>query len=118
MVVSSVFSDRAPNEYLSETVETPDLYERTRFLVDRCEAYLVLAGRTGTLAELSWVWALARAGCLPVRPVVAVGEPWPAVLDLLEARGMMDPVALRMTERAGSAGEAVEILRRRLDEPD
>lgn len=116
VVVSSLFVDRAPNIYLSETVETADLYERTRLLIDRSDGYVVLTGKTGTLAELAWVWALARAGSLPPRPVVAVGEPWLAVLDLLERGDMLDPVALRMTERAATAREAVEILERRLAE--
>jgi uncharacterized protein (TIGR00730 family) len=114
VVVTSIFGDREPNVYLTKTIDTPDLYERTRLLIDRCDAYLVLAGRAGTLAELAWVWALARAGSLSPRPVIAVGEPWPEVLDLLERRNMLDPVALRMTERAQTAREAVEVLERRL----
>ncbi len=116
-VVSEVFSTRVPNPYLSETVTSRDLYDRTRFLIDRSDGFVVLSGQAGTLAELAWVWALARAGVLPARPVVALGAPWPDLLDLLEQRDMLDPVALEMTERAADENEAVEILRRRLGEP-
>ena len=113
-VVSDVFAARDPNPYLCETVTSRDLYERTRLLIDRSDGYVVLAGRAGTLSELAWVWALARAGCLPLRPVVALGPPWPDVLDLLEQRDMLDPVALEMTERAMDENEAVAILKRRI----
>jgi len=113
-VVSDVFSQREPNPYLSETVGSRDLYERTRFLIERADGFVVLAGRAGTLAELAWVWALARAGCLPVRPVVALGAPWPDLLDLLEQSDMMDSIAREMTERAADENEAVAILKRRI----
>ena len=98
----------------AETVSSRDLYERTRLLIDRADGYVVLAGKAGTLAELAWVWALARAGCLPARPVVALGAPWPEVLDLLERCDMLDPVAREMTERAADESEAVAILKRRI----
>lgn len=113
-VISDIFSTREPNPYLSETVRSRDLYERTRSLIDRADGYVVLAGKTGTLAELAWVWALARAGCLPSRPVVALGEPWPEVLDLFERRDMLDPITREMTERAADENEAVAILKRRI----
>jgi len=115
-ILSDVFSTRVPNPYLSETVGSRDLYERTRLLVDRADGYVVLAGQAGTLAELAWVWALARAGCLPARPVVALGAPWPDLLDLLERRDMLDPIAREMTERADDPNEAVAILRSRIPE--
>ena len=113
-VVSDVFSHRDPNPYVAETVSSPDLYERTRLLVDRSDGYVVLAGQAGTLAELTWVWALARSGCLTDRPIVALGDPWPDLLDLLEQRGMLDPVTREMTERAADENEAVAILKRRI----
>ena len=115
-VISDIFSTRDPNPYLSETVNSRDLYERTRLLIERADGYVVLAGKAGTLAELAWVWALARAGCLPARPVVALGAPWPDVLDLLEQRDMLDPIAREMTERAADENEAVAILKRRIPE--
>jgi uncharacterized protein (TIGR00725 family) len=113
-VLSKIFSARDPNPYLSETVSSNDLYERTRLLIDRAEGYVVLAGRAGTLAELAWVWALARAGCLSGRPIVALGAPWPDLLDLLEEHDMLDLVAREMTERAADENEAVTILKRRI----
>jgi len=113
-VVSDIFSARDANPYLSETLGSRDLYERTRRLIDASDGYIVLAGKAGTLAELTWVWALARAGCLPARPVVPLGDPWPEVLGILDKHGMLDPIALSMTETAGDEREAVEIMKRRL----
>lgn len=114
-VTSGIFSARDPNPYLTEAVPTTDLYDRTRELIDRADGYVVLAGKAGTLAELTWVWALARAGCLPRRPVVTLGEPWDGVLELFERHDMLDPIAREMTEHARDEDQAVAILRRRLD---
>lgn len=114
-ILSEVFAHRKPNPYLTETLDSADLYERTRLLIDRSDAYIVLAGKAGTLAELAWLWALARAGCLPSRPVVVLGHPWPDVLDLLAERDMLDPIASRMTERADDEHQALRILKRRFE---
>jgi uncharacterized protein (TIGR00730 family) len=113
-VLSEIFAHRSPNPYLTETLQSGDLYERTRLLIERSDAYVVMAGKAGTLAELAWVWALARAGCLTPRPVVVLGPPWAEILDLLEARDMLDPIAARMTERAADEHQALSILQRRL----
>jgi predicted Rossmann-fold nucleotide-binding protein len=112
-VVSDIFKTRKPNAYLSETFGSHDLYERTRRLIDLSDGYVVLAGKAGTLAELTWVWALARAGCLPLRPVVPLGGPWREIIGVLDRHGILDPVALRMTELADDEHQAVEILQRR-----
>ena len=71
---------RTPNPYLSERVGTADLHERTRRLVERADGYIVLPGKAGTLAELTLLWALHRAGALGDRPIVLLGKPWPPLL--------------------------------------
>jgi uncharacterized protein (TIGR00730 family) len=113
-VLTELFSDRNPNRYLSEQLQSPDLYERTRGLIDACDAYVVLPGQTGTLAELAWVWALRRAGCLPLRPVIVLGESWRLLIEMLRHQGVMDSNAVEMTACIDQVSELIPVLAERL----
>jgi len=112
-VTCAIFSWRRPNEYLGQVVETADLFERTRALVQRSEGFVVLPGKAGTLAELSLLWALHRAGCLGGRPVLLLGARWTTLLNHLSKEGILDPAQVEMSRIVGTPEEAVEILRRR-----
>jgi len=109
-IACAIFSHRPTNPYLSRVVATADLHERTRELVDRAEAFVVLAGKAGTLAELAWLWALERAGCLGRRPVVLLGDDWKPLVALLEQRGMLEATQIRHTQFADTPERAVEIV--------
>jgi uncharacterized protein (TIGR00730 family) len=102
---------RRPNAYLSEQVGTPDLHARTQALVERADAYVVLPGKSGTLAELTLLWALHRAEALGERPIVLLGAPWPPLLQHLVAWNMLEPAQLRRTRVARTPEEAVALLR-------
>lgn len=109
-VTSSIFRERRPNPYLSEVVETGSLTERTRVLVETSDAYLILHGKSGTLQELTLVWALHRAGSLPARPVILLGAAWGRLLGHLVAEEMLAEVELRITRVVASPEEALHVL--------
>jgi len=115
-VTCGIFGDREPNPYLSVRVPTADLFERTRELIERSLGYIVLPGKAGTLAELAWLWALDRAGCLEDRPVVLLGSSWKSLLDLLEREDMLEPRQIRLTRLAATPEAAVQGLERLLEE--
>ena len=109
-VTCSVFADRAPNGYLTELRETRDLFERTGALIEAAHGFVVLHGKSGTLAELTLLWALHRAGCLGPKPVVLLGGPWrPLLRQLVHAR-MLEEGALTITRVADEPEEAVTIV--------
>ena len=109
-VLCDVFSRRSANRYVQESVRTPDLLERTRILIETASAYIILHGKAGTLAELTFTWALHRAGCLPDRPVILLGDGWSRFLDTLSAAGMLDKAQREITTVAASPLEAVELV--------
>jgi uncharacterized protein (TIGR00730 family) len=109
-VCCAIFPDRGPNPYLDEVVSSADLFERTRELVQRARAFVVLPGKAGTLAELAFLWALHRAGCLERRPVVLLGGKWSQLLDHLANSEMLDAPQIEITRLAAHAEEVVEIL--------
>jgi predicted Rossmann-fold nucleotide-binding protein len=71
---------------------------------------VILWGKAGTLAELSFLWALHRAGCLERRPVVLLGEHWRGVMDHLQGSGLLDEAQIAVTRMASDPREVLEIL--------
>ncbi len=106
----AIFGDRRPNPHLDEIVIAADLYDRTRELIERAAGYVVLPGKSGTLAELAWLWALDRARCLKGRPVVLLGSGWQPLVDLLGRSDMLDSSQLRNTHLTDTPRDAVELL--------
>jgi len=113
-VISALFSHREPNPHLSLRVDTDDLHERMKELVVRGDGYVVLPGRAGTLAELSLVWALERAGSLGRRPVLLLGDEWSELLDLLTRTGVLERSQLELTRRVASPDQVVPLLQEML----
>jgi len=103
----ALFASRRPNPYLSEFIEEPDLPARTARLVALARGFIILPGKSGTLAEVAYLWALRRAGLAKGKPVVLLGDPWPDVLDRLAAAGVLEADSLRETVLARNENEAV-----------
>jgi uncharacterized protein (TIGR00730 family) len=116
-VPCAIFAGRSPNAFLDETIASRDLYDRSRELIERARAYVVLPGRAGTLSELTLLWALNRAGCLDRRPVVLLGDAWGPLLDLLDRSRMLEDGQKRVTSVAASPEEAVLRIARHLRAP-
>ena len=111
-VTSTAFVGRPPNRFLTERRETADLLARTGALIDAACGYIVLHGKSGTLAELAFVWALHRAGSLGRRPVVLLGDAWRPFLHHLVRGAMIEDDQLAITRVAEGPEEAVMELDR------
>ena len=111
-VTCASFKARAPNRFLTETREEADLVARTGALVDAACGYIVLHGKSGTLAELTLVWALHRAGSLGRRPVVLLGDAWRPFLHHLVRGAMIEDAQLGLTRVANGPENAVMELDR------
>jgi uncharacterized protein (TIGR00730 family) len=109
-VTCSIFREREPNAYLTGNVETADLHDRTRELVARSDGFVVLPGKSGTLAELAFLWALHRAGCLERRPVVLLGDSWRHVLRHLVRAGILEAPQFDVTRVVDTPEETVDTL--------
>jgi uncharacterized protein (TIGR00730 family) len=109
-VACAIFPERRPNPYLDDVIVAPDLFSRTRQLIEMARGYVVLAGKSGTLAELSLLWALDRAGCLERRPVVLLGDPWREIVGTLSESGMLETAQMDITEVVAHPEEAVAAL--------
>lgn len=117
-VTCAIFAGRSPNPYLTERRDTPDLVARTGALVDASDGFVVLPGKSGTLAELTLLWALHRAGSLGPRPVVLLGSVWRPLLRHLVQGAMIDDGPLGITRVVDLPEEAVDWIGRALASED
>lgn len=109
-VLCDGFRERTPNTWLTERILTPDLHERTRRLVDLSCGYVVLHGKSGTLAELTLLWALHRAGHIERRPLVLLGTVWTSLLRHLVQWEMLEAAQLEITRVADDPEHVLDIL--------
>lgn len=81
-VTCKAFSNRTPNLYLTQEIETDDLPQRIATLMRIADGYIVLDGGIGTLAELLLAWNLLAMG--GSKPVIVVGEPLKKTVDAMK----------------------------------
>lgn len=73
-----------PNAFLDRVIETDDLHERVRVLLELgTGGFVALPGATGTLMELAAAWELTAKGLFAGRPVVCVGRFWGPLVELI-----------------------------------
>lgn len=106
-ITVAAFTDRLPNRYLVEERREPDLHGRTRRLIEGADAFIILPGRSGTLAELALVWALVRARQMPEKPVALLGEGWFELVETLRRLDFLEPRLLTLTRCTSTPEEAV-----------
>jgi uncharacterized protein (TIGR00725 family) len=80
---------RPANQWIREEVRTVSFSERIMTLIARGDAYLVLPGGTGTLAELAMAWELMNKSVLSAtvggkKPLLLLGSYWQPVITCLD----------------------------------
>ncbi len=81
-VISEIFS-RSPNQFIDQAILEKTLLSRLEKLVELGDAYIVLKGATGTLAELAIVWEYINKGIMVEKPIIVLGNFWLPVLKTL-----------------------------------
>jgi uncharacterized protein (TIGR00730 family) len=110
-VTTAAFGFRpGANPFIDVEHRERDLFDRTRRLIEDAVGFVILPGRSGTLAELTFLWALHKAGLLGRKPIQMVGPVWDDLLAALRHLGLLDPEVLEVTQIAGSPRQAVERL--------
>jgi hypothetical protein len=72
-----------PENALSEEIRAYDFFDRMRTLIEEADAWVVLPGGLGTLAEFAMSWDLAAIGVLESRPLIVYGDMWQAIIPTL-----------------------------------
>ncbi len=69
------------NAWVQEDWHLATFQERIFTLIEKCDACLALPGGIGTLAELVLTWNLLLTRILTPRPLILIGQGWPAVIN-------------------------------------
>lgn len=83
-VVSSAVSGKT-NPWVAEKIVAASWQERLHKLISLGDGYVACRGGTGTLVELAVAWEMMCKRVMPRRPLVALGEFWRPVVELIAA---------------------------------
>jgi uncharacterized protein (TIGR00730 family) len=115
---------RPANPFIAEEIRTPSFPVRLMTLIERGDAYVVLPGGTGTLAELALCWEMMNKDNLSKtvggrKPLLVMAPFWQPVIECLQQEGQLrdgDPnwiaPAMSIVTLINSPEQAVEELRR------
>jgi len=78
-----------PNNSLHEEQRAANFFERMQTLIEQADAYLVLPGGLGTMAELAMTWDLLAIQVLEPRPLIIYGTCWKPVIESMQAQLVM-----------------------------
>jgi uncharacterized protein (TIGR00730 family) len=122
-VTCSIWSS-LPNRWVTEEVRTRSFPERIMTLIERGDAYVVLPGGTGTLAELALAWEMMNKSTLSRtvggrKPLLVMESYWKPVIDCLNQEPALNSAAANRPAAAmdlitlvSSADHAADYLRR------
>ncbi len=111
------------NPWIAEEVQTRSFSERLMTLIERGDAYIVLPGGTGTLAELALAWEMMNKSSLSPtvggrKPLLVMAPYWQPVVDCLKQEAELASSetlrripAMDIVTLVNSSEEAVECLR-------
>jgi len=114
-VLSGEFSWLAPNRFLGEMSVQPDLFDRIREMQTRSDAFIVLKGSMGTLAELALVWNLSKLDEKHRKPIILIGDYWERVLKSWRTELAVTDDEMKLLQVVKTPNDAIEILKRTFD---
>jgi uncharacterized protein (TIGR00730 family) len=111
-VTVGLFKERGikPNPWLHEEVQLPTLAARLNHLIVTPDAYVILHGGVGTLAEMALAWSLVQVAEVPARPIVLVGTQWREFVPHFQAFSTITDRDVRFLTIVDEAQAVVEAL--------
>ena len=110
------------NRWIVEEIRTESFSERLMTLIERGDAYIVLPGGTGTLAELALTWEMMNKSTLSKtvggrKPLLVMAPYWQPVIECLKQEGELNSrhrgwraPAMEIITLVPSVDQAVECL--------
>jgi uncharacterized protein (TIGR00730 family) len=103
------------NRWIEEEIRTASFLERLTTLIERGDAYVVLPGGTGTLAELSLVWEMMNKSTLSKtvggrKPLLVMAPYWLPVIECLNQEMSLGVDATPPFDRRPRAMEIVTLV--------
>ncbi len=117
----------AANRWIVEEVRTKSFPERLMTLIERGDAYVVLPGGTGTLAELALAWEMMNKSSLSRtvggrKPLLVMASYWKPVIDCLRQEGQLNSShadwkspAMEIIKLIDNVDQVADLLRKRFE---
>lgn len=111
-VIAAIDPGGTPAKHDRLTVlEQPSLFRRIEAILEVADALIVLPGDLAALAALLSVWAHGHTRSGPYRPLLLLGDAWPAIVKSVADAAGLDRRTRAMVTFAAHPAEAVETLR-------
>jgi uncharacterized protein (TIGR00730 family) len=104
----------AANPWVKEEIKQATLRDRVLYLVENCDAIVVMPGGIGTLSEMALAWSFLQVGEIDPKPVILVGGLWQRTLAAFVDPIYVHPKSVALLTLARTPLEAVQLLERRL----
>jgi uncharacterized protein (TIGR00730 family) len=101
---------RKANVWVHEEIKLPTARDRLLNLVQHADAYVVMPGGIGTLAELATVWEFMRVGDMPFKLVICYGDLWRRTMQAFVASPYVGERHAHHTHFADTPEQVVAIL--------
>lgn len=99
-----------PNRFLTDKVATDHFYDRLQNLITRSVGFVAFRGGMGTVTEISLVWNKLTTQVLSPRPLVLVGDSWPAVVECWRTNLVVSDEDLSFLDFAADADSAAAVV--------
>lgn len=119
-----VADEQEPNPFVEKAYTHRTFFSRLHHFVRLSHAFVVVRGGIGTTLEALMIWQLLQVRHLTDIPLVTVGEMWKDLVDwarrhMLDGeRRLADPADLELVHCVDTVEEAVEIVRRDMEESE
>lgn len=94
-----------------EVLEHPSSIRCLEVLLEHVDAVVLLPGDLSAMAVLLQIWAFGHRTDAPFRPILLLGERWPALVKAVADAAGLDRRSRAMLSFANTPEEAVESLR-------
>lgn len=108
----------APNEWITQEIRYPTLWERVVHLVTHNDGIVALPGGVGTLAEVALAWSQLQTNAMSPRPFVLFSGFWDSALDALINSTYVSKTDRQLLYFAATPEEAVAHIQRRVGDGD
>lgn len=110
-VILNGFWGSKGNRWLDEKVCTEDIFERLRMLITGSDAFVILPGSSGTLAEIVLLLEMVAKKIIPPAPVLFIGVFWKPLLEIF---GRIIPDAPSLYTIVDGPADAARIIKDKL----
>ncbi len=108
-ITTETFKNSTPNSWIGVESKAESYTQRMMIMASVADAFIVLKGGIGTLAEMTFVWTLTAVGELR-KPIVLVGDAWRKAVDDMSKHLMIRDSDKEILKIAKTPEEAMEWL--------